>query len=143
MDGSHAKKGVAGSLARPAPPGRRRTASRNVSSASTAKSPRLGSESPSLRSVGAIIESDGDGDSKYPHAHTHVPEGLGVSLGSDRVDAASSASEIPLQEVEQALAGLSREDLVLALKRAKEHMDIVSQQTCSVSKFAHLDASHT
>lgn len=38
----------------------------------------------------------------------------------------SPTSEIPLEEVEKALSGLSREDLVLALKRAKEQLDIVS-----------------
>ncbi|UZJ54621.1 hypothetical protein CBS101457_003941 [Exobasidium rhododendri] len=40
----------------------------------------------------------------------------------------SASSEIPLEEVEEALSGLSRDALVMALKRAKEQMDILDSK---------------
>lgn len=108
-----------GVIARPAPPGRRRApASRNVSSASTQGGGRDKSSSPSP-----------------PTDVVALDEGSTISDMSAQVDALGlyadvatefPASEIPLEEVEKALTGLSRENLVLALKRAKEQMDIVS-----------------
>lgn len=127
-----------GNLARPAPPGRRRVSSRNVSRASSTASPHLASSSPSMASVATFQQTgianleDDDGEgidrdaAKIPH----------ISLQSD----SDPTSEIPLEEVEVALAGMSREDLVLALKRAKEQMDIVrglhvNIEACSIADF--------
>lgn len=101
----------ASAMARPAPPGRRRgPGSRNVSSMSTPSSSERRSPSPSV--ITGTISHELDED---------LPSGL---YSNSSVE--SPQSEIPLEEVEKALSGLSREDLVLALKRAKEQLDIVS-----------------
>jgi hypothetical protein len=63
-----------------------------------------------------------------------LDEGIVTSGRYSNSSLESPPSEIPLEEVEKALSGLSREDLVLALKRAKEQLDIVSRMSEKESK---------
>lgn len=106
-------------MARPAPPGRRRApASRNVSSTSVlSQSGRDSSSSPSPPIAAAALDQSFSISDNSAQVHA-------LRLYADN-SIESLVSGIPLEEVEKALTGLSREDLVLALKRAKEQMDIV------------------
>lgn len=73
----------------------------------------------------SVLESGSDTTSSA------AAPGLGLSLQGDDYDDISGhradGGGIPLEAVENALQSLSRDDLVLALKRAKEQMDIVSR----------------
>lgn len=109
MDGRPA---IAGALARPAPPGRRRGAG-----------PRTAG---STRSVSGPSDTGPDSVTASP-----TLEGLGLMTSgydSAMTSPAMKAAEIPIEEVEQALEGLTREDLVMALKRAKEQMDLLDRR---------------
>jgi hypothetical protein len=111
-------RGTGSTIARPAPPSRRRApSSRNVSSSSRVES------NPAV----IVNKSEEEGQTTRMPARSSY-EGLGLYSESSSDHLLSSSTEIPLEEVEKALYGLSREDLVLALKRAKEQMDIVSER---------------
>lgn len=106
---------MANTLGRPAPPGRARGGqSRSISSYS------LNRQTPP----------------RSPLATTSVlpdqTEATGLGLETNGGTEDTATHEIPLEDVENALRDLTRDDLVLALKRAKEQMDILD---------AKLDAS--
>jgi hypothetical protein len=111
------EKRDSGLIAKPAPPGRRRgPASRNASSTSN-----RAVSGPSSSASGLFHDDDDDADTLSEDKQS---DEVGLHFASPM----TISKEIPLEEVEKALSGLSREELVLALKRAKEQMDIVSEK---------------
>ncbi|PWN90802.1 hypothetical protein FA10DRAFT_267237 [Acaromyces ingoldii] len=102
------RSAVSGALGRPAPPGRRRGGV-----------PRTAS---SGRSV------PGPSDAADAVAASPILDGLGLPGVESPMTPPVQTTEIPIEEVEQALEGLTREDLVMALKRAKEQMDLLDQR---------------
>lgn len=108
---------MAGTKGRPAPPGRPRS-SQQLQSRQEGGQYHPKSRSPLGQQVNL---EDEEGSPSHPEQSS---SGLGLSLMPE--SPTMTDIEIPLEAVESALRDLSRDDLVLALKRAKEQMDIVS-----------------